>query len=379
MMNLNPATAASLPAARDLGRRLILAVATATIAGLLGGCSHVGYYGHLLGGQIELLRSREPIAELLADPATDPGLRRTLERVLDARAFASEVLKLPRNRSYTVYADLGRNYVVWNVFATPELSLDARQWCQPVVGCVAYRGYYDEGLARAFASRLAASGDDVHVGGVPAYSTLGWFDDPVLNTMRRWGDDALVGTVFHELAHQQLYVKNDTAFNESFASFVEDESLRQYRAARGLSAPPDEARREGYRKDFVRLVLETREELRALYASAATDAEKRRGKAAAFTRLRERQRALRDGPWQGFSGYDAWFERELNNARLLPFGLYDEGVPAFAQVFADSEGDWAGFYGAVERLAKLDPQDRRRQLEPLAARSAASARVPGRD
>lgn len=334
----------------------------------LGGCGRVAYYSHLLGGQLELLQARQPIDELLADPSTDPKLRRTLSQVLDARIFAHQVLGLPDNRSYTLYADLGRDYVVWNVFATPELSLSARQWCHPLVGCMAYRGYYQRERAEAFAESLAAKGSDVHIGGVPAYSTLGWFSDPVLNTMLRGGDEALIGTVFHELAHQRLYVKNDTAFNESFASFVEEQGLADYLAQTGTRPSAEAGLKASRQREFVTLVLEAREDLRSIYASDSTDADKLSAKAATFERLRARHAALRDGPWQGYTGYDRWFATELNNARLLPFGLYDERVPAFAQLFADSGRNWPAFYLAVEKLAELERKPRDRELDLLASR-----------
>mgnify|MGYP003583336066 CR=1 FL=1 len=201
--------------------------------GLLNGCSSLGYYGQLASGQLQLLGAREPVPEVIANPATDPALRQHLQRSQQARVFASEHLKLPDNRSYRVYADIGRPYVVWNVFATPEFSLDPRTHCFPIAGCVAYRGYYSQSGARGAAALLKLEGQDVYVGGVEAYSTLGWFDDPILNSMLGWGDERLATVIFHELAHQRFYVKDDTAFNESSATFVGQEGTRQWRAAGG--------------------------------------------------------------------------------------------------------------------------------------------------
>ena len=253
-----------------LTRLSLLAAAVA----LLPGC----YYGHLARGQLDLLSKRVPIAEVLADPATDAALRRKLERALDARAFASRELGLPDNASYTSYADLGRPYAVWNVFAAPELALEPHEWCYPFLGCLAYRGFYDRARAEAAAAELKEQGLDVYVAGIPAYSTLGWFDDPLLNTMNG-EEDALAGTIFHELAHQVHFVDGDTAFNESFATFVEQEGLRRYlKDAPELAAAA--ARRERWQEDFVALMLGARERLAAIYASEAPDADKRERKRA---------------------------------------------------------------------------------------------------
>ncbi len=336
-----------------LARLALLAAATA----LLPGC----YYGHLLKGQYELLSHREPVDELIARPGTDPALRRRLERALEARRFASRELKLPDNGSYTRYADLGRPYAVWNVFATPELSLQAHEWCYPFLGCLAYRGYYDLERAKGDADELRKEGMDVMVAGIAAYSTLGWFDDPLLNTMGGTDDD-LAGTIFHELAHQVEFADGDTAFNESFANFVEQEGLRQYLKAPDLAATARQ--RQQRAAEFTALVLATRERLEAVYASATPDAGKRERKLAEFARLRAEYEVLKQG-WGGDARFDGWMSGEANNARLLPFGLYHAWVPAFAALFRQENGDWQRFYGKVKELAKLDPDERQRRLEHL--------------
>ncbi len=199
---------------------------------LLAGCSSVSYYGQLAQGQWQLLQAREPVAKIVADPKRDAGLRERLARSQLARTFASEHLHLPDNKSYRLYADLGRPYVVWNVFATDEFSLEPVTHCFPIAGCVAYRGYYSPGGARGEAALQRQAGKDVYLSGVEAYSTLGWFNDPILSSMMGWGDERLATLIFHELAHQRFYVKDDTEFNESYASFVEQEGTRQWRAAR---------------------------------------------------------------------------------------------------------------------------------------------------
>lgn len=245
---------------------------------LLNGCASLSYYGQLAQGQLRLLNARVPVAEVVADPARDPTLRAHLAQSQKARAFASEQLHLPDNQSYRLYADIGRPFVVWNVFATPEFSLSPQNHCFPIAGCVAYRGYYSQSGARGEAALLAQQGLDVSIGGVEAYSTLGWFNDPILSSMLGWGDERLATLIFHELAHQRVYVKDDTSFNESFASFVEQEGTRQWRSARGLAPAGDAQGRQ--REQFIALVLDSRARLERLYASPLSAKAMRQGKAA---------------------------------------------------------------------------------------------------
>ncbi|AHL73641.1 aminopeptidase [Stutzerimonas stutzeri] len=327
----------------------------------LNGCST--YYGQLAVGQLDLLRQREPIAAIIDNPQTDPKLRQRLALALQARRFASRALGLPDNDSYRVYADIQRPYVVWNVFATEAFSVAPLNHCFPIAGCVAYRGYYQQGRARGAAALLRAEGYDTQVSGVQAYSTLGWFDDPLLSSMLRWDDERLAGLIFHELAHQRLYVAGDTAFNESYASFVEREGLRQWRASRGLPAPSETAR-DPY-ADLSRLVLATRERLAALYASGLSEPEMRAAKAAEFMRMRQAYWQLRDGAWKGDGRFDRWMAQPLNNASLVPFGLYDRWVPAFAALFEQAGGDWQRFYIHVATLGQLPTDERTRRLEAL--------------
>jgi predicted aminopeptidase len=331
---------------------------------LLSGCASLDYYAQLAAGQLELLRARQPLDAVIADPASDPLLRQRLQLAREARAFASAELALPDNGSYRSYADLGRPYVVWNVFATDELSVEPRLHCFPIAGCVAYRGYHREGRARGAAALLRAEGRDVWVAGVEAYSTLGWFDDPILNGMLRRDDQRLAALIFHELAHQQLYVADDSAFNESYASFVEREGLRQWLQSRGL-APADRSL-ETQRDDFTRLVLETRSRLAARYAEGGPPEQLRAAKAAEFQRLRRNYRKLRDQQWGGDGRFDAWIKGPLNNARLLPFGLYDQWVPAFAELFEQSGRDWPAFHRRVAELAQLPKVERTAALRRLA-------------
>lgn len=330
---------------------------------LLNGCSGAAYYGQLAEGQWQLLRARQPVEQVVADPTTPAKLRAHLQHAEQARVFASQHLKLPDNRSYRVYADLGRPYVVWNVFATPELSLQPVTHCFPVAGCVAYRGYYQQGAARGAAALMRQNGLDVYVGGVEAYSTLGWFDDPILSSMVGWGDERLATLIFHELAHQRFYVQDDTEFNESFASFVEQEGTRQWRLARGLAPVGGDQGQQ--RDEFIRLVLASRERLQAIYAGPLDDGHKRLAKRAEFERLRREYRQVRDGQWGGDKRYDTWIYGPMNNAKLLPFGLYDQWVPAFAAVFREVDGDWGQFYQRVEQLGKLPIAERKVALQRL--------------
>ncbi len=323
-------------------------------------CSTVGYYGHLAHGEYAMLAARRPITGVIADPATDAQLRTRLELAEQARAFASDRLQLPRNASYTEYADLHRPYAMWNVFAAPEFSLEPAQQCFPVAGCVAYRGYYERSRAEAEASRLRAQGLETWIGGVAAYSTLGWFADPILNTMLHWSDDELAATIFHELAHQRLYVKGDTEFNESFATFVQREGLRQWRAARGLP-PSDDA--EQMRSDqFDQLVLDARDRLKAIYATTLPPDAMRARKHEEIERLRAEYFQLRDTQWHGDPAYDGWINAEINNAALLPFGLYHRWVAAFGALYTEAGGDWPAFYRAAAEIAHADPATRAQKL-----------------
>lgn len=335
---------------------------------VLAGCSQLRELPHLAAGQWQLLQARQPIERLLADPAQPARLQARLRQALAARDFASRALALPDNGSYRSYVELGRPHVVWNLFAAPAYSLAPLTHCFPLAGCVAYRGYFEPGRARGAAALLRQQGWDTAVLGVDAYSTLGWFADPLLSSMLRRDDEQLAGLIFHELAHQRLYLPGDTAFSESYASFVEREGLRQWRAARGLAVA--DGRDERLREQFVGLILASRLRLEALYARDLPAADMEAGKQAEFARLRGQYRQLRDGPWGGDRRYDAWMAAPLNNARLLPFGLYEHWVPAFERLFAEQGGDWPRFHREVERLMRLPDADRDRRLRHLASRPA---------
>ena len=331
----------------------------------LAGCSNIAYYAQAVGGHFELMRAAQPISEIVAEPSGDPQLGKQLAEVAAIRDFASRELGLPDNNSYRSYADIGRPYVVWNVFAAPELSLEAKQWCVLLVGCVNYRGYYDQKDAERLAAELREEGYDTFVGGVAAYSTLGYFDDPVLNTFMRRGTLEVARIVFHELAHQVVYVGDDTAFNESFATVVENEGMRRWTAAQATPAQSAAFAAQRRRKaDFGRLLQDYRQRARALYETGGAAERQRSAKAELFAALRRDYAALK-ASWGGHAGYDRIIGADFNNAGLIAFGLYSELVPAFTALLAAEQHDLQRFYRRVSALAGLGKEDRRCALARL--------------
>lgn len=364
-----------MPGSTSPRRRLPRLIAIVAVSLLLCACGSLRYYAQAAHGQGELIVHRRAVSKLLRDPATDPQLVARLRQAQQARRFASQRLALPDNRSYTGYVALDRPYVVWNVFAAPRYSVQAVPQCFPIAGCVAYRGWFSQAAAKKHAARLLARGDDVWIGGVPAYSTLGWFADPILSSMLRWDDDELDGTIFHELAHQLLYVKGDTAFNESFATFVQTEGLREWRQSRGL--PPPDQRARAMDEGFTRLVLDLRTRLATLYASGADAAAVEAGKQREIAAFRVRYAQWREREWPDDHRYDAWVAQPINNARLLPFGLYERWMPAFAALFRQAEGQWPAFYASVRALAREPQAQREQALQALGdARQVEAAAGP---
>lgn len=342
-----------------------------TIAALLfvaatSGCATLGYYAQAVGGQVELIARSRPIAELLANADTSAPLKTRLARVLEMRAFASRALALPDNASYTSYADLQRAYVVWNVFAAPELALTPREWCFPIVGCVAYRGYFARAGAEAFAAGLRREGLDVYVGGVLAYSTLGRLDDPVLNTVVNQPEAELAGLIFHELAHQVLYIPDDASFNESFATVVELEGIHRWLARDGHAERAGAyAMRKQREEQVVALVSTYRARLEAVYGAAQGDDWKRARKRALFDAIKLDYQRLKQ-VWGGYAGYDRFFASDINNAHLVSIGTYRRYVPALQALFAETRGDLPAFYAAVARIGALPKDEREARLEALA-------------
>jgi predicted aminopeptidase len=329
--------------------RLVLVLASCLAA---QGCGTL-YVAQAATGQLQLLSARKPIDRVLASPKTSPGLKARLESVKAAREFAWRELGLPNNKSYTTYADLKREYVVWTVVATPEFSVDPHEWCFPVVGCVAYRGYFREASADRFAARWHARGFDTMVGGTPAYSTLGKFNDPIINTMMSYGDDELASILFHELSHQVVYIADDTAFNEAFAVAVEQEGLARWLKARGRESELVRYRKRRERQaESLGVIRRYRAELKALYASGISVDVMRSRKASVFAQLVVDLKAV-DRRYSVKSGIVEDLEGQPNNARLASLATYYDCVPGFEKLLAGGGHDLPRFYAAVRELAKL--------------------------
>jgi predicted aminopeptidase len=330
------------------------AFAVALIAVLSGGC----YLLQSAPGQLALMSKRESISGVIDKPSTPAALRAQLESVTAIRNFASGELGLPDNGSYRKYADIGRPYVVWSAVAAPEFSIDPKRWCFPIVGCVAYRGYFVEKRARRFAAGLHAKGFDVVVGGVAAYSTLGHFDDPILSSMVNWNDVELASIIFHELTHQLLYVPNDASFNEALATTVEEEGVRRWLQQQGREKDlADHLLQQRRYLEVIALMSETRNRLRTLYASGLPPPLMRERKRETFEVLREAYAALKM-QWGGHAPFDVWFTADLNNAHLASIATYFTCVPGFERELKAVGGNLPAFYLRVRELAKLDQQQR---------------------
>lgn len=363
MVTETPAPGASDPGDAALAARAARALWLGAICALLSACA-TPYLLQAASGQWQVLHRRVPIDSLLADPRTPRELRTHLEEARAARDFASRELGLPDNASYRSYADIGRPYVVWNVVAAPEFSVEPKRWCFPVAGCVAYRGHFRERRAREFAAALAVRGYDVAIDGVPAYSTLGRFADPVLSSMLRYGDDELAATIFHELAHQLLYVRDDSEFNEAFASTVEDVGLERWLTHQGATERLRLFReRQASAAAFASLMAQARERLRRLYASGAGRDETRERKAAALAALAADMRALeRRDEGLRYPLYEEWIDEGLNNARLASVSTYLGCLPGFRRVLAEAGDDLPRFYAAVRGLSRLPRAERHLRL-----------------
>ncbi len=313
-------------------------------------------------GQLSLLIKRQDIDTVISDPKAPKKLKRSLQHAIEIRQFASSHLHLPENKSYLKYADLQRPYVVWNVFAAPEFSLTAKTWCYPIVGCVSYRGYFDEQDAKETAESLKQQNYDVHVAGVAAYSTLGWFDDPLLNTMMHWSDRSLASLIFHELSHQVIYISSETAFNEAFSSAVErlgtiqwlanksEEDLEKYLAF--LSA----------QQEFRLLLIKTKQTLEILYSEDIAQDNKRKQKNEIISMMERDYQTLKSN-WHDNIHFDYWFKQPINNARLTSTMTYLRLIPAFYQIFLESHADWKKFYTTIKTMEDMESTDRSLLIE----------------
>lgn len=340
---------------------------------LLAACAEIGYCVQCVTGHLDVMGRSRPIAEVLDDQQIPEAERKQLAKVLAIRDFATGELGLPDNNSYRIYANLGRPYVVWNVVATPEFSLAPKQWCFPVVGCLAYRGYFSEADARTMAAQLAAAGYDVDLYGVKAYSTLNWFDDPVLNTFIDGADSQLAALMFHELAHQVVYVADDCAFNEAFAKTVEMEGLRRWLRKNSTEAEwHDYLERDLRSEEFLAVLSRGREQLARLYAQSLPADAARPAKRVILERLESDLRTLRDR-WPNPEALDSWLESGLNNARLASIATYRDRVPAFQGLLNVHRGDLPAFYAEAARIARLPADERLARLSeygPVEAQTA---------
>ncbi len=330
----------------------------------LSGCQAVSFYKQAIAGQYEILAHQTPVSRLVADPATPPNLKAKLEQVLKIRQFAARELKLPADDNYLNYADLHRPYVVWNVNVAPPLSLEAKTWWFPVVGSASYRGYFNEQAARRYARTWELKGWDVYVGGVQAYSTLGWFHDPLLNTFILQSEADLADLIFHELGHQRLFVAGDTDFNEAFAMTVAAAGVRRwFQSSQNTSGYEEYRRNLEHEHDFVNLVMASRDELQTAYAQAgAPDSAKLQRKAEIIRELRGKYAALKTRWGVNQSGYDLWFAEPINNAKLNTIAAYYEFTPAFAALVREQHGDMEKFYEAVAVIGRMPIEKRHAEL-----------------
>jgi predicted aminopeptidase len=316
---------------------------SAFLLALIGGCQSLAYYTQAIGGHLKVLARARPVEEWLADPATSLELRQRLDTARRIRQFATKSLGLPDNGSYLSYAELDRSYVVWNVFAAPEFSVEPKKECFPFTGCVSYRGFYSESDARKHADKLRKEGFDVYLGGVPAYSTLGWSDDPLLSTFIRYPDAQLARLVFHELAHQVVYARDDTTFNESFAVAVEQEGVKRWLESEGRASELAAFHASQQRKrELAERVTQVRERLAAIYK---------------MNLAREAMLEHKRGEWERLRAMYPMIPAEPNNAFLASIAVYTELVPAFEQLLAESR-NLEDFYRRVKKLAADDKSTR---------------------
>jgi predicted aminopeptidase len=344
--------------------RVAALLLAAALPFVLGGCESLNFYRQAVSGQLGLLAARTNVERLLADPRTDPRLAGQLTLTREILEFASIELDLPVAQRYSSYVALDRSAAVWVVYATPEFSVQPVQWCYPFIGCAAYRGYFDLGAATRYAR--AQPGYDTHVTGATAYSTLGWFNDPLLSTFIHWPDFALAGLLFHELAHVRLYIGGDTALNEGYATFVERQGTRAWLRATDREHLLDAAERRWRDRDrFARFMLAWRDRFADLYAQPYAPGAMRMLKAEMTGALVSCYEAHRDE--LGGGTFDRFFDEPVNNARFVTMAVYDRLVPAFERLFAQAGGDWSAFHRSAEALAGEPPAQRQDRLVALLA------------
>jgi predicted aminopeptidase len=348
-------------------RRLLRWASALGAVALLPACASIGYYSQSISGHLSLMNKARPVKAVLEDSSTPERVRNRLRLSQEVRDFAVSELGLPDNDSYRTYADVGKPNVVWNVTATDEFSLAPQKWCFLVVGCISYRGYFAREDADVYAATLAAEGQDVQVSGARAYSTLGYFGDPLLNTMLDQSEADLIDVIIHELGHQQVYVKDDSGFNEAFATAVAKEGVRRWFSVKG-DADAYTAYLKGQTRsnDFYAMLNRTRARLRELYQRDLPVTEKREGKRTVFAQLKAEYEMVRDEKWDGYRGYERWFGRDLNNAHLSLVATYRELVPAFTALIQKHNGDMPAFYAETRQIGALPRDERRAALDAAA-------------
>jgi predicted aminopeptidase len=338
----------------------------------LSACGDSAYLLQCVTGQWSLMSRARPIDDILAEETEPQEVRDRLAEVVLLREFAVDSLHLPDTGSYRKYADLERPYAVWNLVAAPELSLKLNEWCFPVVGCVTYRGYFDESEALTVAEKLSAFGFDVDVSGIQAYSTLNWFDDPVLNTFLNSDSISLAALLFHEMTHQIIYIPGDTEFNESFAKTVEREGVRRWLQSSGSDALWNQfLQREARSADFNRLLMRLRNELRQVYESNLGNDKKRAAKKEFIAQALDDYEMLKK-EWNGYGGFDPWMYGGLNNARLSAVANYYDLVPAFESLLRQVDNDLKNFYAEVKILGSLPKEERLEKMKLLSPRLIAN-------
>lgn len=359
-----------LPVATNKGGMASLFVLAARLLGgfcllALSGCASLDYYRQAAAGQIELDRKARPLEDVIMAPDTPRDVVERLRWAMLMRDFASKELHLPDNASYRNYADLQRKYVLWNVVAAPEFSFEPKIDCFPIAGCLAYRGFFAQDAARRHAETLRHQGYDVWLYGVSAYSTLGWLNDPLLNTFIRYNDVDMARLIFHELAHQVVYLPDDSAFNEAFATAVEQEGIQRWLLRYGTETQRRQLQlAEQRRSAFHALLAETRQQLEQLYRQPLDPQAKRREKTVRLQQLAQRYQQFKQ-QWQQFGGYDHWFQPLPNNAWFVSLATYHDLVPAFRQLLRQNDHDLPRFYRAAAGLGQLPKAERKRQLAAL--------------
>lgn len=345
------------------------------------GCKTLGFYAQAIHGQYQILATQKPISRLVEDPSTPTSLKARFELLQALRIFAEKELLLPVDGHYLKYADLKRPFVVWNVEAAPEFSLEPKGWWYPFVGKLEYRGYFKEAEARKYAEWLKNRGYEVQVSGIAAYSTLGWFRDPVLNTFVFDPEPLFVETIFHELAHQRLFAAGDKDFNEAYATSVAREGVRRWLQLHGNPVALSSYETSLAQEDaFAALVAKTRARLECLYGDkrgedgkvragkfsprALTAAQMRVEKQGVFKEMRSQYRDM-SGSWDKASSRDWWFSKSLDNAKLNSVAAYYDLVPAFEELLRRCHGQWGHFHREAERLADMDKKKRHVWLSEL--------------